>query len=50
MLRLSVVEVDAIERPPSGKYQDFTSDFVPTLGAGEDEPEPRQGGGEGDPE
>jgi len=45
-LPLDVVEVDEIARPPSGKYQDFTSDFVPALGGeGEDsEPGPESGG------
>jgi phenylacetate-CoA ligase len=34
---LRLVEVDEIERPPSGKYQDFTSDFMPGLsGPGEE--------------
>jgi hypothetical protein len=28
-----LTEVDEIERPPSGKYQDFTSDFEPGLGS-----------------
>lgn len=32
-LPLKLVEVAEIERPPSGKYQDFTSDFVPAPGS-----------------
>ncbi len=32
-LSLRLIEVAEIERPPSGKYQDFTSDFVPALGS-----------------
>ena len=38
-LRLDIVEVAEIERPPSGKYQDFTSDFMPRLDSGA-EPDP----------
>lgn len=38
-LPLDVVEVDEIARPPSGKYQDFTSDFMPAMGS-DDEPSP----------
>lgn len=32
-LALELVEVDRIERPPSGKFQDFTSDFFPNAGS-----------------
>ncbi len=32
-LSLQLVEVERIERPPSGKYQDFTSDFMPSMGS-----------------
>lgn len=42
-LSLEIVEVDEIPRPPSGKYQDFTSDFMPAMGGGS-EPEPEPGG------
>ncbi|MGD1879901.1 MAG: phenylacetate--CoA ligase family protein [Kiloniellaceae bacterium] len=38
-LPLKIVEVDEIARPPGGKYQDFTSDFMPAMGSAE-EPEP----------
>lgn len=32
-LTLELIEVDRIERPPSGKYQDFTSDYFPEAGS-----------------
>lgn len=38
-LSLSLVEVKEIKRPPSGKYQDFTSDYMPVIGAPEPEPD-----------
>jgi phenylacetate-CoA ligase len=38
-LSLEIVEVAEIPRPPSGKYQDFTSDFMPAIGGPEDEPD-----------
>lgn len=38
-LPLDIREVAEIARPASGKYQDFTSDFVPGLG-GDSDPEP----------
>ncbi len=40
-LSLEIVEVAEIPRPPSGKYQDFTSDYMPAMGDG---PEPEPGG------
>ncbi len=43
-LPLSIVEVDSIARPPSGKYQDFTSDFVPGLDDPQDDAGPPPGG------
>ncbi|WP_299621578.1 phenylacetate--CoA ligase family protein [Pelagibius sp.] len=32
-LSLELIEVEEIARPPSGKYQDFTSDFFPSAGS-----------------
>lgn len=43
-LRLSIVEVERIARPPSGKYQDFTSDCVPALDDAGEEGGPTPGG------
>ena len=41
---LELIEVAEIERPPSGKYQDFTSDFVPGLDS-DAVPDPSMTGG-----
>lgn len=46
-LPLAVVAVDEIARPPSGKYQDFTSDYVPVLGDEDEEPRPGPSGAAG---
>jgi hypothetical protein len=35
---LQIIEVDSIPLPPGGKFQDFTSDFIPPP----DEPGPQQ--------
>ena len=44
-LTLELVEVDRIERPPSGKFQDFTSDYFPEAGS-DAAPEPGMTGGQ----
>lgn len=43
---LELIEVAEIERPPSGKYQDFTSDFVPGFDSNA-APDPHVTGGSG---
>ncbi|MEQ8354590.1 MAG: hypothetical protein RH942_03560 [Kiloniellaceae bacterium] len=48
-LTLSVVPVKEIQRPPSGKYQDFTSDFVPALGEEDEGSVPAPKGAPGGP-